>query len=181
VDVFDAILNRRSVRKYSNQPIEPAVMSRMRHALRAAPSACNNQPWHFVIVTDAELRKQVAHAARDQAWIAEAPAIVVACGYPAKAYQKMGGAGSSLDIDLAIALDHLTLAAAAEGLGTCWIGAFSEGAVKGVLSIPADVRVIALTPLGYPATTDLIRPLDELRRKSDAELFSENRYGNAVT
>lgn len=178
--MFEAIMNRRSVRKYSNQPIDPQMLTRMRQVLRAAPSACNNQPWHFVIVTDAEMRKQVAKVCRDQMWIAEAPAIVVACGYPAKAYQKMGGTGSSLDIDLAIALDHLTLAAVAEGLGTCWIGAFSEPAVKQVLAIPADMRVIALTPLGFPAAANLIRPLDELRRKAGAELFSENRYGNGM-
>jgi nitroreductase len=180
VDVLEAILNRRSVRRYSNRPIDPAVLARMRQVLRAAPSACNNQPRHFVFVTDPDLRRAVAKVARDQNWIADAPVIVVACGYPAKAYQKMGGFASSLDIDLAIALDHLTLAAVAEGLGTCWIGAFSEPGVRPILAIPDEVKVVAMTPLGYPADAKLIAPLDDLRRKSIAELFSENRYGSAM-
>ncbi|MDD4892095.1 MAG: nitroreductase family protein [Phycisphaerae bacterium] len=178
MDVLNAIMNRRSVRAYSPKPIPADVMERMRKVLRAAPSACNNQPWHFIFVTDAELKKQVAKAARDQMWIADAPAIVVACGYPDKAYKKMGGYGNSVDIDLAIALDELMLAAASEGLGTCWIGAFAESIVKPLLGLPAEVKIVAMAPLGYPKTADLIRPLDELRRKSYAELFSENRFGN---
>lgn len=180
MDVFTAIMNRRSVRAYSSKPIPPDVMDRMRRALRAAPSACNNQPWHFIFVTDAELRKQVAKACREQTWMADAPVIVAACGYPEKAYKKMGGHGNSVDMDVAIALDELTLAAAADGLGTCWIGAFAENAVKSLLGIPSDVKLVALTPLGYPDRPNLIKPLDELRRKGNAELFSENRFGDAV-
>jgi len=180
VDVITALIHRRSVRSYTDQPIPADVLERMRQALRAAPSACNNQPWHFIFVTDPELRKQVATAARGQMWLADAPAIVVACGYPDRAYKKMGGYGNSVDLDLAIAIDHLMLAAVADGLGTCWIGAFSESAVKALLGIPEDVKIVALTPLGYPSPPDLIKPLDELRRKSPAELFSENRYGSPV-
>lgn len=180
MDVFNAIMTRRSVRSYAATPIPPDVLGRMRAALRAAPSACNIQPWHFIFVTDAELKKQVAKVAREQMWLADAPVIVVACGYPDKAYKKMGGHGSSVDIDLAIALDQLTLAAVSEGLGTCWIGAFSESAVKPLLGVPDDVKIVAMTPLGYPASADLIRPLDEMRRKSPAELFSENRFGTAM-
>jgi nitroreductase len=180
MDVMAAIMNRRSVRKYSDRPIPSEALARMRQALRAAPSACNNQPWHFIFVTDPALRVQVAKAAREQAWIADAPVIVVACGYPDRAYKRMGGYGNSVDMDLAIAIDHLTLAAAAEGLGTCWIGAFTESAVKPLLAVPADVKIVAMTPLGYPASEGLIGPLDEMRRKSPAELFSENRFGTPL-
>jgi nitroreductase len=176
MDVLEAIKMRRSVRSYSTRPIAPEVMDRMRAALRMAPSACNIQPWHFVLVTDAQLREKIAQAAHKQTWIAQAPVVVVACGLPVKAYKGMGGYGNSVDVDVAIAMDHLTLAAVADGLGTCWIGAFDEAHVKVLLGVSPHVKVVAMTPLGYPASSDLIRPLEETRRKSPAEIFSTDRY-----
>ena len=90
----------------------------------------------------------------------------------------MGGSGNSVDIDVAIALDHLMLAAAGEGLGTCWIGAFSESEVKRLVGVPRVAKVVAMTPLGYPATEGLIHPLIESQRKPPTEIFSVNRYAN---
>jgi nitroreductase len=179
MDVLEAITMRRSVRAYSSQPIDPRVMQLMKQALRSAPSACNIQPWHFVFVTDADLCQRVAQAANGQLWMAGAPVIVVACGLSEKAYQRMGGHGNSVDVDVAIALDHLTLAAVAEGLGTCWIGAFDETAVKLLLHVPRTVKVVALTPLGHPAAPDLIHSLEQSRRKPPGEVFSNERYQGA--
>lgn len=179
MDVFEAIRTRRSVRSYSTRPIPSEVLERMRQALRYAPSACNFQPWHFIFVTDSDLRQKVAEAANGQLWMAQAPLIVAACGFPDKAYKHVGGYGNSVEIDIAIALDHLTLAAVAEGLGTCWIAAFSEKKVKRLLEVPEKVRVVAMTPLGYPALADLNHPLDDSDRKPAAEVFSANRYGRA--
>ena len=176
MDVLEAIKTRRSVRSYSSSSIPDDVMERMKQALRYAPSACNFQPWKFVLVTDAELRRKVAQAAHDQLFMAEAPLIVVGCGMPDQAYKGMGGYGNSTDVDVAIALDHLTLAAVAEGLGTCWIGAFDEEAVKRLLDVPAKVKVVAMTPLGYPAAPDLIFPVDDARRKPEHDVFSVDRY-----
>ncbi len=176
MDLFDVLKTRRSVRAYSDQPIPPEILDRLKEAIRVAPSACNIQPWHFVLVADAGLREKLAAASYKQSWMAKAAIIVVACGIPAKAYKYMGGYGNSIDVDLAIAVDHLTLAAASEGLGTCWVGAFDEAQVKVLLGIPANVKVVAMTPLGYPATADLIRPLDPSRRKPVAELFSVDKY-----
>jgi nitroreductase len=176
MNVLEAIRLRRSVRAYSSRPIPEDAMGRMREALRFAPSACNIQPWRFVWVTDAKLRREIARAAREQMWMAEAPVTVVACGYPKLAYPRMGGRHSSVDIDIAIALDHLSLAAVAEGLGTCWIGAFAEEPVKQLLGIPEDVRVVAMMPVGYPAGEGLIRPLEAGQRKAEAEVFSLNRF-----
>ena len=113
--VLKAIKVRRSVRAYSLRPIPDDLMQRMQDALRYAPSACNIQPWQFILVTDATLRRQLARAAKEQMWMADAPVTIVACGYPKLAYPHMGGRHSSLDIDIAIALDHLTLAVVAEG------------------------------------------------------------------
>lgn len=136
MNVHEAIQHRRSVREFSTRPIPTAALARLRDALRFAPSACNLQPWRFVLVSDPQLRKQVARAANEQLFIAEAPLLVVACGFPDEAYPQMGGHSNSVDIDVAIALDHLTLAAVAEGLGTCWIGAFDAVKVKDLLRIP---------------------------------------------
>ena len=164
------------MRAYSNQPIRREVMDRMRQALRSAPSACNYQPWHFVIVSDEELRREIAKAANGQSWMAAAPITVVACGLPGQAYEGMGGHGNSADIDVAIALDHLTLAAVGDGLGTCWIGAFAEPQIKRLLGVPRSVKVVAMTPLGYPASANLNRLMEETQRKPAAEVFSTDRY-----
>ena len=176
MDIFEAIRTRRSVRAYSAKPIPDAMMETMREAMRLAPSACNYQPWHFVCVMRDDFRRRLAQLANGQLWIADAPVIVVACGLPHAAYKAMGGHGNSAEIDVAIAVDHLTLAAVAEGLATCWIGAFDEAGVKTLLGIPQHAKVVAMTPLGYPATPALNHPLDASQRKPPAEVFSLDRY-----
>ncbi len=182
MNVLDAIRTRRSVRSYaSDKPIPSDVMQRMLQALRLAPSACNLQPWRFIVVADAALRQELAQAANGQKWMADAPVTVVACGFPEQAYQRMGGYGNSADVDAAIALDHLTLAAVAEGLGTCWIGAFNEAAVKSLLGIPKPVKVVAMTPLGYPSSPELNHPVAPQKRKTESEVFSLDRYDNPFT
>lgn len=176
MDVMDAIRTRRSVRSYRPDPIPDNLMARMKDALRFAPSACNLQPWKFIFVTDPALRANVAAACNGQSWMADAPAIVVGVGLPGSAYKHMGGRGNSVEIDLAIALDHLTLAAAAAGLGTCWIGAFREDEIKALLNVPAKAKVVALIPLGMPAEPGLLHPLAETRRKSADEVFCDEKF-----
>lgn len=176
MDVMEAIINRRSVREYDGRAIPEDVMAKLRQALRAAPSACNLQPWKFVLVRDPAMRQQLAHASKEQMWMAEAPLIVAACGLPAQAYQRMGGYANSVDIDLATALDHLMLAAVSEGLGTCWIGAFDEPAVKPLLGVPDEVKVVGMIPVGYPKRPELIAPLTDDRRKREAEIFCDEKY-----
>jgi len=176
MDVFEAIRIRRSVRKYRSDPVPGEVLDQMVEALRLAPSACNYQPWRFIVVRDAKTREALAHASREQMFMAPAPVIVVGCGFPAKAYQKMGGSGNSAEIDVTIALDHLTLAAAAAGLGTCWIGAFDEQAVKRILNVPAAAKVVALTPLGYPAEPGLLHFVEANKRKSQDQVISFDRF-----
>ncbi|MBN1437210.1 MAG: nitroreductase family protein [Sedimentisphaerales bacterium] len=176
MDVHQAIRNRRSVRAYDHRTIPADVMQRLKDALRFAPSACNIQPWRFIMVTDPALRQKLPAACKGQTWISQAPLTVVACGYPQDAYKTMGGSDSAIPIDLSIALDHLSLAAVAEGLGTCWIGAFEEQLVKDLLGIPADVKVVALMSVGYPKSPELNCPIDPARRKAEAEIFCHDRY-----
>ncbi len=180
MDVHEAIKRRRSVRKYASREIPADVMRRMREALRYAPSACNLQPWHFILITDPDVRQQLAKAAKNQMWMADAPVIVVVCVFSEHAYKHMGGHGNSAEIDAAIALDHLTLAAVSEGLGTCWIGAFREAEAEKLLEVPANAKIVAMTPLGYPASSDLNYLVDEDKRKPYGETFSVDRFGNAM-
>jgi nitroreductase len=178
MDVHEAINIRRSVRSYdAKRAIPPEVMERLRAALRLAPSACNFQPWHFILVTDPKLRHDLSKIANDQHFIADAALIVVACGLPLQAHKRMAGHRNSVEVDVAIALDHLTLAAVAEGLGTCWIGAFDEQKAKRLLEVPDELEIVALMPVGYPASPDLNHPLDESRRKAEGEIFSTDKYG----
>ena len=202
--VMDAIRQRRSVRHYRSDPIPEAVLLELLEALRLAPSGCNAQPWRFVVVREEATKARVAEACAFawrrtgdvgiQRWIADAPVVVVACGFEAQAgaiYLRGGEAviafdsegaeearrlgaryQSSLDNDLAIALDHLSLAAAAVGLGTCWIGGLNEPKLKEALGIPADVRAPLAMTLGYPAEWPDPRP-----RKQLSEIVCYDRYG----
>ena len=176
MNVLEAIRMRRSVRAYASKPIPPDVLDRLRQALQFAPSACNLQPWRFIFVFDPQIRQRLAQAAQEQLFIADAPLIVVGCGLPQQAYQTMGGSGNSVDIDIAIALDHLTLAAVSEDLGTCWIGAFDEREIKKLLSIPRQAKVVAVMPVGYPASPELISPVADSQRKTEPEIFAIDRF-----
>lgn len=147
---MEVIKARRSVRKYRPDPIPEEIFKTIISAARLAPSAANAQPWKFIIVTDEELKLKLINACNGQKFIAEAPVIIVGCGLPDEAYSTVGGYMSSFAIDVTIAMDHLILAAASQGLGTCWIAAFKEDKVREILDIPEDVRVVALTPVGYP-------------------------------
>ena len=171
MDVLEAIRTRRSVRKYKPTSIPDDVLGRVLEAVSLAPSAKNFQPWKFILIRDPELKAKVATACVNQAFMAQAPLIVAACGLPEKSYTGMGRYMNSWPIDVAIAFEHLILQAQAEGLGTCWIGAFYEEEVKALLGVPAAVRVLGLTPLGYPAENPAARS-----RKPLTEIISEEKY-----
>jgi nitroreductase len=118
-------------------------------AARLAPSARNVQQWRFIIVRDRRMRESIAVESSGQPFIAEAPILLVCCAETDERIMRCGQPAHTIDV--AIAMDRLTLATAAEGLGTCWIAAFDEQQVKRALGFPARVRVVQLMPLGYPA------------------------------
>ncbi len=149
MNVREAIKRRKSVRTYVDQPIEEEKLVTVLEAGRLAPSASNRQEWRFIVVRDPGTRAQLVDAANRQRFVGEAPAVIVACAETDG--HVMRGGLPCFPIDVAIALDHMTLAAVEVGLGTCWIGAFSEPAVKAILGIPEAIRVVALMPIGYPA------------------------------
>jgi len=149
MDVFEAIRTRRSIRMYENKPVEKEKLLEVLEAARLAPSAANRQPWSFIVVTDQKVKENLRSAySRD--WFISAPAIIVACAFPEKAWVRLDGE-EYWKVDITIAMQSLVLGAWNEGLGTCWIGAFNEEEAKKALGIPANVRVVAMTPLGYPA------------------------------
>jgi nitroreductase len=147
MDIYKAIKNRFSCRHFSPRPIEPEKLGRVLEAARLAPSAKNLQDWRFVIVTDPDLRRAVAEAAANQSFVAEAPAVIVGCSV-ADYVMRCGQPAAA--IDLGIAMEHVALAAAAEGLATCWIGAFYPDKLKPLLGIPEKAAVVELMPIGYP-------------------------------
>lgn len=160
MDVSMAIEKRYSVRSFQNREVEPEKLNRILEAARLAPSASNRQEWRFILVRDHAKRQALVEAAMGQAFIGQAPVVIAAC---AKHDNHVMACGQPCyPIDVAIALEHIALQAVEEGLGTCWIGAFDEAAVKEALGIPRtdDVRVIELMPLGYPA--DSLRPKSRL-------------------
>jgi nitroreductase len=149
MNVSEAIRTRRSIRNYLNKPIEKEKLLKILEAVRLSPSAANNQPWTFVVVTNLEARQNL-RAAYDREWFISAPVIIVACADPDKSWRKFDGE-EYWKVDVAIAMQDLALAAWEEGLGTCWVGAFREDDVKKALGIPPNIRVVAMMPLGYPA------------------------------
>ena len=169
--VLEVIQKRRSVRKYKEDPIPEKDLMRVLEAARLAPSGKNFQPWKFIIVKDKALKEKLAQASAGQFFMAEAPIIIVGCGFPDNCYAHMGRYMKSWSVDVTIALEHLILQAQEEGLGTCWIGSFEEEEVKAILNIPENVKVLALTPLGYPDEIPRFR-----RRKSLDEIISYDRF-----
>jgi len=151
MDIYKAIRTRKSVRSFLDRDIEEDKLQRILEAVRLAPSAKNLQEWRFVVVRDRHKREQLAQAAYNQTFVGEAPVVIACCAETDKHVMRCGL--ECYPIDVAIAVDHLTLAAVSEGLGTCWIGSFEGEKVKQILGIPQEIIVVAMLPLGYPLDT----------------------------
>lgn len=163
---METIRSRRSIRKYKTESVSEKDIEHVLEAARLAPSWTNRQCWRYIIVTDENLRKRIT--TRD--WAAQAPVIIVGCADPTKAGDKDGKPYYMLD--MGISMEHLVLAATEKGLGTCWIGGqFDEKTVKDALAIPENIRVVALTPLGYPDESPAPKG-----RKTLEEMTSRNRW-----
>jgi nitroreductase len=153
--------------------VEEEKLLRILDAGRLSPSASNRQERRFVIIKDAKTRKLLCEAARNQTFVAEAPVVIAACSVESEYVMACGQL--AYPIDTAIAVDHMTLQAVEEGLGTCWIGAFDEKKVKQILNIPENVRVVALLPLGYPCDIP-----DAKLRKGLAEIVMWEKWSGFV-
>ena len=153
MEFFEVIAGRHSVRTYRPDPVPDELITRCLEAARSAPSWRNGQCWRFVVVREATTIQQFAaqrvYGYPINSWLRGAPVVVVACAEPGESGQH--GDLPYWAVDVAIAMEHLVLAATAQGLGTCWIGGFNEESVRGLIGAPPRVRIVAYTPLGYPA------------------------------
>lgn len=153
MDVFKAIETRRSIRKYKDQPIPDDLLRQILEAGRLAPSASNRQPWAMVVVRDKEQKRLAAKACNNMEYVANCAAFIACFSKPDdKWYQ----------VDAAIALQNISLAAWGAGIGSCWIGYFDDDHMKAVLHIPPDQKIVACMALGYPDEVPGARPRKEM-------------------
>lgn len=169
MNVMEAIRTRRSIRSYKDQPVEEEKLQAILEAGRLAPSANNAQDWKFVVVRDAETRRKLIKAAKNQGFVGEAPVVIAACGTSPSRVMSCGHL--ACPVDLAIAVDHMSLAATELGLGSCWVCAFDQDAVRKVLGIPDSASVVTLLPLGYAAA-----PGGNPRRKDFDEVVAFDKW-----
>lgn len=175
MEVFEAIQNRHSVRSYLSDEVPSEKLVKILEAARLAPSAGNIQPWHFIIITDQQMRKKLSKG-RYAKFLVESPIVIVGCG-------DRRASPNWHVVDTTIAMQNMVLTATSEGLGTCWIGSFNEDQVKKLLDIPVRFRVIALLALGYRRETmDLSsKVLHFFRRKKKLEkIASLEKFGNCL-
>lgn len=178
--LMDIIKGRYSVRRYLDKPVEREKLTLCLEAARLAPSACNAQPWRFIVVDEPALKEKLCQAAFSGIYrmdFAKRAPVIVAVVADQKSYASRAGSlvrnTSFYRIDLGIAGEHFVLQAAELGLGTCWIGWFDEGAVKRVLGIPRSKRVEYLLSLGYPDSSQAGR---EHGRKTLSEMSGWNGW-----
>ncbi len=158
---------RRSVRHYTQQAVEKEKLDYILECARVAPSAVNRQPWQFIVVQDARWLERLATCYHGK-WFAEAPACIVVCARVQEAWVRSCDGKNHADIDAAIATEHICLAAAEQGLGTCWVCNFDVVVCKDVLGLADGMEPVALIPLGYPGP-DALR---EFTRKDIGEVAS---------
>ena len=179
--ILDVIKNRRSVRSFIDRPVERRLLAACLEAARLAPSACNAQPWKFIVVDDPKVKEKLNEAAFGgiysmNSFCKSAGAMVAVVSERQKFIAKVGGLLRGTQfylIDIGIACEHFVLQAQALGLGTCWIGWFNEKGVKEVLGIPKDKKVDVLIPVGYYDTS---KPAQDKVRYPPEETSSFNKY-----
>ena len=179
--LIDLIKQRRSVRSYLDKPVEREKIVMCLEAARLAPSACNSQPWKFIVVDNESLKNKLCDTAfrglyKISAFARTAPVIIAIVSEKSKFWARVGGKIRDIQyylIDIGIAGEHFVLQAQELGLGTCWIGWFDEQAVKSILHVPQDKRIDVLISLGYPDIKDISPGHD---REPMSHIASYNSY-----
>ena len=146
---LDLAEKRRSVRAYKPDEVPEELLQTVLEAGRLAPSACNKQPWRFIVVRSETVRRALG-AAYAREWFWKAPLVIAVCILPKEAWTRSHDGKNYAMADGALAMDHLQLAAAELGLGTCWIAAFDPAAAREILGLPDGVDIVGMTPLGFP-------------------------------
>jgi len=164
MEFYEVIEKRQSIRSYKSDPVPQESLDKIATSLQHAPSACNLQPWSFRIVTNEKLKADIC-ACYGGKWLAEAPAIIVALGNSDTCWKRPEGT-PIVDIDMGIAMEHVVLAATAEGLGTCWICAYNRAEMDKAMNIMKPWSVLAVSPLGFPNL-----PPEKKEHKPKKEIF----------
>ena len=164
LSLVDVVLSRRSIRRYENKEIPKDVLDKILEAGRQAPSAANKQPWHFIVLTDDDLKRNLSKGLFNR-FIKDSSVTIVGCAH------KDLIAGKWSTVSTTIALQNMVIAAWAMGVGSCWIGDFNEEKVKKLLGITAKWKVVALISVGYPAEKPHPR-----RKKPLEKIVSFNKF-----
>lgn len=167
----DLAQNRYSVRSYQPLPVEKEKLLQVIEAALLAPSAVNFQPWKFVVVTETALLEKL-QGCYHRDWFRSAPACIVAIGDHDKGWHRPTDGKDYTDIDVAIAIDHLMLAATEIGLGTCWICHFNAEQCASIFNLPSNLEPIAMIPIGYPLSNNG----PEKKRKGIEQVVCWNTY-----
>lgn len=183
---FDLVKARSSIRSYSSRTVDRDIINGIIESARYAPSACNRQPWRFIVVDDQEKIQSMCekglHQPVPNTWAQTAPVIIVMGLAVSPVVDTAGKLLKSIDyrlIDAGIAGEHICLAAQEQGLGTCWIGWFKSGAVRKICSIPRRIKIVSLITLGY-AEESGSGTKQEKARKAMSEICFYNRYGDSL-
>jgi nitroreductase len=179
IKMLELISSRQSDRKYSDKPIEKEKLGRILEAGRFAPSACNAQPWKFIVVDDPNLVDKIADAASAKligmnVFVGQANVLIIVIREKPNMSSKVGGTIKNKDyslIDIGIASENICLQAKAEGLGSCLIGWFDERRLRKILDIPRSKRVELIITLGYTLSEPRVK-----KRKPATETVSYNKY-----
>ena len=177
MSLIDVILSRRSVRRYENKEIPKDVLNKILEAGRKAPTSSNRQPWHFIVITDPEIKKELCQDKYNPygPFVRDAPITIVGCALVRDDdYNRKWGTIYSI-IDTIIALQNMVIAAWAMGVGSCWIGVQGvplEDRARQVLNIPEDWKVMALITFGYPTE----QQPRSINKKSIEEIVSFNKF-----
>lgn len=176
MNFLELVKKRKSIRNYSSRPVPREMIDLCLDAARLAPSACNSQPWSFIVVDDENVKNAIVKEAlcgiyKTNAFVREAPALIVVITENSTYIARMGGHLRHVKynlIDIGIACEHLILQAVELGLGTCWLGWFNEKAVKKVLGLPKPTRIDVMISLGFPEAAEekekKRKPLKKIRR-----------------
>jgi len=152
MEFTELIRSRESMRNYDpDRPVPREVLEKILNAGRLAPSACNNQPWKFLVITSPVMLEKV-RTCYNRDWFKEAPQILVMLGLKDQAWKRSYDEYNSLETDVTIAMTHIILAAENEGVGTCWIEAYNPSLLKKALNPGKNQLIFGITPLGYPRT-----------------------------
>ncbi len=177
MEVFEAIITRRSIRKYSQKPVEWDKIITIIEAGKLAPLAGNVQAMKYVIVKEEGIRKQIAEACLDQTWMTEAPVHILIFSEPEKVKRFYGTRGERIyDVqNCAAAIENILLVAHSLGLGTCWVGAFDENKIRHIQNLPESIVLHAVVTLGYAAETPVMPPKYRIEHMTFIERWGQRK------